>query len=81
MQKILNQKLLNFWDQYFMIMNFLFPTFCFFLKQIVNFSHFGQLVNMTDLKAQSLLISLILITVVILRMILKPWAEFPDRAI
>ncbi|CAD8206691.1 unnamed protein product [Paramecium pentaurelia] len=62
-------------DYEFPIQNFLF----LFEINRLNFTHFGQLVNMTDIKAQCLLISLILIRVFILRIILKPWAEFPDR--
>lgn len=34
---------------------------------------------MTDIKSQCLLITLILIRVFIIRIIMKPWAEFPDR--
>ncbi|CAK59945.1 unnamed protein product (macronuclear) [Paramecium tetraurelia] len=62
--------------------NFEFPIQNFlFLFEInrLNFTHFGQLDGMTDIKAQCLLITLILIRVFLLRVILKPWAEFPDR--
>lgn len=61
--------------------NYEFPPQNFLFQFEVNrfeYTSFGALKNMSDARAECLLITLMIIRIYIFRIVLKPWQDFPS---